>query len=300
MGKKHSIYINPLTDFGFKYIFGREADKEFTLSFLNALIGGPVPITDVQFVDKEKKGESKDDRALIYDLHCELKDGSKIIVEMQNRYQAHFDDRAIYYMAADLYAQSEKGENWDYKLTPVYGVFLMNFKWKDVKEQHLREDVCLYNMQTKRVFSDRMRMTFLKIPMMDKEADDCETTLERWLYILKHMEKMEAIPQSFTKDPVFRNLNRVARYAALSEKDRIAYKKSLKAYRDAYAIAEAERAEGRAEGLAEGRAEGRAEGLGVGRMEEKKDIARKMLEKGMDIDTVSLITGLSQSEISSL
>ena len=142
----------------------------------------------------------------------------------------------------------------------------------------------MWSSSTKSVFSDRMRMTFLKIPMMDKNADECETTLERWLYILKHMEKMEAIPQSFTKDPVFRNLNKVARYAALNEQDRIAYKKSLKAYRDAYAIAETERAEGRAEG----------------RAEEKRDIARKMLEKGMDAESVASFTGLSMSEISSL
>ncbi len=102
-------------------------------------------------------------------------------------------------------------------MTPVYGVFLMNFEWKDVKEQHLREDVCLFNMQTKSMFSDKMRMTFLKIPMMDKNAEECKTALERWIYLLKNMEKMEAIPQTFTNEPVFRRLGQVARYAALTE-----------------------------------------------------------------------------------
>lgn len=101
---------------------------------------------------------------------------------MQNRYQTHFDDRAIYYLAADLYAQGEKGDSWDYNLTSVYGVFMMNFEWRGVDEQHLREDVCLFNMQTRKVFSDKMGMTFLKIPMMDKEADECENTLERWIF----------------------------------------------------------------------------------------------------------------------
>ena len=38
-----SIYINLLTDFGFRYVFGRIADKEFVISFLNALIGGLSP-----------------------------------------------------------------------------------------------------------------------------------------------------------------------------------------------------------------------------------------------------------------
>ncbi|MDE6272836.1 MAG: Rpn family recombination-promoting nuclease/putative transposase, partial [Muribaculaceae bacterium] len=185
MRNSESIYINPLTDFGFKFLFGKHADKEFILSFLNSLINGPSPITDVTFIDKEKKGEAKDDRALIYDLHCELADKTKIIVEMQNRYQSYFDDRALYYLAADIYSQGEKGDSWNYKLTPVYGVFLMNFEWKDSKEQHLREDICLYNMQSQlrcrslspgnwediclynmqsqRIFSDKMRMTFLKI-----------------------------------------------------------------------------------------------------------------------------------------
>ncbi|MDE6290794.1 MAG: Rpn family recombination-promoting nuclease/putative transposase [Muribaculaceae bacterium] len=256
MSTENSIYINPLTDFGFKYIFGRNADKEFTVSFLNALKIGPKPIKNITFVDKENKGESKDDRALIYDLHCELEDGRKIIVEMQNRYQVHFDDRALYYMAADLYAQGQKGD-WDYELTPVYGVFVMNFEWKDVKEQHLREDVCLYNMQTKKVFSDKMTMTFLKIPMLHKNAEECKTTLERWIYILKHMEKMEAIPQTFMQDPVFRKLDQVAQYGALNESDKIAYNQSLKAYRDAYAIYKTERNVGRAEGIAEGRADER-------------------------------------------
>ncbi|MDE6378915.1 MAG: Rpn family recombination-promoting nuclease/putative transposase [Muribaculaceae bacterium] len=102
-----STYINPLTDFGFKYIFGRHADKEFIISFLNALNVGSKTIVNVSFLDKEKKGESKDDRALIYDLYCELEDHTRIIVEMQNRYQTHFRDRALYYLSADIYAQGE-------------------------------------------------------------------------------------------------------------------------------------------------------------------------------------------------
>ncbi|MDE7441737.1 MAG: Rpn family recombination-promoting nuclease/putative transposase [Muribaculaceae bacterium] len=289
MNTKNSTYINPLTDFGFKYIFGREGDKEFVISFLNALgIGGDRPIVSVEFIDKENKGESKDDRALIYDLHCKLKDDTKIIVEMQNRYQTHFDDRAIFYLAADLHNQGEKGMGWDYRLTPVYGVFLMNFEWKDVEEQHLREDVCLYNMQAQRIFSDKMRMTFLKIPMMDKNADDCDTTLEKWLYLLKYMDKMEAIPNTFMKEPVFRRLEEKAKYAALNEKEKKAYRESLKIYRDNYAIAETERKEGREEGRKEGREDA------------FRQVIKNMLGMGMDLEAVAKATGLSIQELENL
>ena len=37
----------------------------------------------------------------------------------------------------------------------------MNFKWQEVEEQHIREDVYLNNMHTHKVFSDKMKMTFL-------------------------------------------------------------------------------------------------------------------------------------------
>ena len=33
-----SRYINPMTDFGFKYIFGREESKPFLIDFLNCLL----------------------------------------------------------------------------------------------------------------------------------------------------------------------------------------------------------------------------------------------------------------------
>ena len=33
-------YINPYTDYGFKYLFGTEPNKEFTLALINELLRG--------------------------------------------------------------------------------------------------------------------------------------------------------------------------------------------------------------------------------------------------------------------
>lgn len=111
MTKIGSTYINPLTDFGFKLIFGQPENKDLLLSFLNGVFQGEREIADVEFVDKEHIGENKDSRALIYDLHCKTADGDKIIVEMQNRYQTYFKDRALYYLSGDIYHQGQKGDS---------------------------------------------------------------------------------------------------------------------------------------------------------------------------------------------
>ena len=50
----------------------------------------------------------------------------------------------------------------------------------------------------------------------------------------------------------------------------------------------------------EGKEEGKAEGVKEGQMEEKLRIAKGMVERNMDIDTITALTGLSAERIRSL
>lgn len=91
MGK----YINPFTDYGFKKIFGQELSKDLLIDFLNDLLEGERVITDLTFLNNEQLPEWEDARALIYDIYCTTDTGEKIIVEMQNKSQVHFKERAL-------------------------------------------------------------------------------------------------------------------------------------------------------------------------------------------------------------
>ena len=54
------------------------------------------------------------------------------------------------------------------------------------------------------------------------------------------------------------------------------------------------------EGRAEGLAEGKAEGIQQGSYQSKIQIAKNMLEKGMDKELISEVTGLPKEEIEKL
>ena len=64
------------------------------------------------------------------------------------------------------------------------------------------------------------------------------------------------------------------------------------------------REEGREEGLKEGHKkghkEGKEEGLKEGAKKNSFDIAKRMLEKGINIETISELTGLTAEEVSML
>ena len=62
--------------------------------------------------------------------------------------------------------------------------------------------------------------------------------------------------------------------------------------RDYYNIIDTAKDDGRAEGIREGEARGKARGRAEGRTEAERNIARKMLETGMDRETIMKITGI--------
>ena len=57
---------------------------------------------------------------------------------------------------------------------------------------------------------------------------------------------------------------------------------------------------GKEEGLKEGKEEGIKEGREEGAKKKSFDIAKRMLEKGIDVETISELTGLTEKEISEL
>ncbi len=92
-------YINPLTDFGFKYVFGREESKPFLIDFLNQLLAdepGFEPIVALDYLDKEKSRMSREMRGVI------------------------FIERAIFYSSKAVVDQGVTGKEWQFGYMPVY------------------------------------------------------------------------------------------------------------------------------------------------------------------------------------
>lgn len=177
-------FINPFTDVGFKRIFGQAIHKELLIDFLNDLLVGEKRITDITFLDKELLPDFSGDRGVIYDIYCTNEDGEQFIVEMQNREQTFFRERALYYLSQAIARQGERGAEWKFNLKAVYGIFFMNFHLSHSPGK-FRTDIVLSDRDTNEVFSDKLRFIFLQLPCFTKEEDECQTDFERWIYVLK-------------------------------------------------------------------------------------------------------------------
>ena len=296
--RKKYQFINPFTDMGFKKIFGQEITKDLLIDFLNVLLIGEREITDIQFLDKEQLGVTEEDRSLIYDVYCETVTGEKIIVEMQNKSQPFFKDRALYYLSNAIARQGEKGTTWKYEVKAVYGVFFMNFHLEQGVEA-MRRDIILANKETHKLFSDKMRFIFLELPSFKKEEEECDNDFERWIYVLKNMETLNRLPFKAQKS-VFKKLEQIVDIASMSKADRIKYDESIKKYRDTFAVMSGQWLEGKAEGLQEGEAKGLLKGKAEGLQEGIAKVAKNMKAMKMSDKQIAAATGLSEEVIKSL
>lgn len=294
MGK----FINPFTDMGFKLIFGQEVSKPILIEFLNSLLKGERRIKDLKFLDNYQMRTSDEDRSLIYDIYCQQDNGEYIIVEMQNRSQPYFKNRSIFYASRAVVRQGQKGPEWNYEYKAVYVIAFLNFERKDISDS-FRCDVALMDMEKGTLFSDKIRLVYLQLPLFRKEPDDCQNTFERIIYVLKNMEILERMPW-LAKDAVFQRLASIAEVAALSKDDRRKYDESLRKYRDTISVMEGQYQEGWEKGLAEGEAKGlakgEAKGEAKGRAKERLQNARSLKENGVALDIIARGLGLTDAE----
>lgn len=292
-------YINPLTDFGFKRIFGTPFNKELLISFLNALLDGERVIKDVTYNNSEHFGSNEWARKAVFDVYCTTETGGRFIVEMQNVYQDFFKDRSIFYSTFPIADQAKRGD-WNYELQDVYTIGVLNFAFPEDKEadndEGIYREIKLMDTRTKEVFYDKLTYIYVELAKFNKTLEECTSLLDKWLFCLRHMQNFLERPAEL-QGRIFEKLFKTAEISKFDTNEMREYEQSINAYRDIKnGMDSAERA-GIRKGLAEGRAKGRAEGLDEGRTEKSLEVAKKMKGEGFPFDTISRLTGLSADTI---
>ena len=289
--KMSGRYINPYTDFGFKYLFGTEPNKDITLELVNALLQGKEVIKSLTLLPTEQLGDTKDDRRSVFDIYCENEQGDKIIIEMQKADQQWFKDRSVYYSSFPIRQQGEKGQ-WRFGLKAVYTIGILDFVFDEDKDdqEYYHHVVKLMDVEKKTVFYDKLTYIYLEMPKFQKTEDELVTMTDKWLYALKHLPDLLERPKAL-QDRIFKKFFDVAEIAALSKEEYAKYWESEKVYYDNDgAIRTAE-----AKGLAKGRAEGEAK-----RAKERVANAKALLDNGVPLEVIVKSLHLSDDEAATL
>lgn len=265
----------------------------------------------VELLESEANAEREDSKFNRVDIMAKNEKGELIIIEIQLSRQVHYLERILFGVGKAISDHIFKGERYD-KVKKVYSISILYFNFGTGGDYIYRGQTIFTGIHTgdKFTLSERERYNLgMRSPeevfpvyyliRVNEFNMIAKTPLEEWIEYLK---TGRINPNTTT--PGLREAAERLNFLMMEEKERRAYEHYLDNVRNEIECLESARIEGHAEGLAEGiakgRAEGRAEGIEEGGQLKTIAIAKKMLDNGMNVKTISEMTGLSINEINSL
>jgi len=288
--KIYDKYIDPFTDFGFKKLFGEECNKDLLLDFLNELLYEEQGrIVSISYLKTERLGISKNSRNAVFDLYCENEKGEKFIVELQKEHQEFFKERTLFYSTFPIVEQARKNKDWIYELQAIYVIAILDFVFEEDKDDlhKYRYDVKLTDIETHKVFYDKLTFIYLEMPKFTKKIDELENRFEKWMYVIRNLSRLDTLPDKL-REYIFEKMFAAAEVAQLTQEEYIKYVDNIKTDRDNLGVLQTTLKKGLAKGEAKGE------------LNKAISIAKKMLEKGFSKEEVGEITGLTEKQINEI
>lgn len=272
-------YINPFRDKFFKKIFASETSKEILRSFINGVLEGRRNVKSIAYSKNEYPGEIESEGNAVFDVVCTDTDGITFMVEVQQTGQANFKERSIFYAGRLISDQSPKGQpEWEYDFKEVYVICLLRgFSLANGRADTHMQHVMLNFKGTGEPFYDKLEFIYLELEKFKKEPHALSTILDQWLYAMKHAEELSEVP-AFLNAPQLDQFFYLAKYSKLNKEERNMYRTKEQVGWDNRNTAN----------------------FAGGRKEGKKEVAMKMLKRGINIDIVAECCNLSIQEIESL
>lgn len=274
--------LNPKIDFVFKKIFGSEKHPGVLISFLNAVLKPKNNITDVEIKNTDIDKSYIEDKFSRLDVKAATSKNEIINIEIQLKNEYNMIQRSLYYWSKLYEEQLEEGDRYD-KLCRTVCINILDFKY--LKNDRFHNGYRLKEIETNEELTDLEEIHFIEIPKLKKinSEKDIVDVLEGWVEFLRDPESEVVRKLEMTNKEIREAKDELYRLS-MDEKERALYFIREKSIRDEISA------------LANAEEKGMERGIKKGERNKAIEIAKSLLDV-LDIETISIKTGLSIKEI---
>ncbi len=215
-------------------------------------------------------------------------------------------ERLLYYWSKVYSKQIKKNQDYD-ELKRTIAILIADFEIKGLKQvEYITKWKIIEKKNRKLILTDKLEIVIIELKKI-KGKERVEGQLLDWLFFLdspnservkEKMKENKELKEASEKLQTMSKEEYMERMAWFREKAILDYNSGMSS------ALRRGRQEGRKEGRQQGRQEGRKEGetLGIAKGEKKAKLetAKKMIKKGINIETILEITGLAKEEIMSI
>lgn len=268
--------LKPKYDVVFQALFQGNQDN-ITQSLISDILGEQVEIIDIK-TDSTITRKYPNDKVGRLDLKTKFKDGTICQIEMQMSDEKDTVKRILYYWSKTYSKQLKRGEYYK-DLKKTIGIIITNYEVKELKEiEELDTKWQIIEAKNgKKLLTDDLELRIIEIPKAERILKkDKYNRIAQWLMFLDNpnterveeiMKENEEVKKANSVLHIMSEDEELQRLAELREKWDLDERSAIQNAKD------------------------------DGEEKAKIEIAKKMKTKGMDVDTIIEITGLSKEEI---
>ena len=283
--------LDPKMDFVFKNIFGSEKNPNILISFLNATLKPKDLITSVEIKNTDLNKGYIEDKFSRLDVKATTSNNEIINIEIQLKNEYNMIKRSLYYWSKLYSEQLNEGEDYSI-LKRTICINILNFKYLKTRKFH--SGYRLKEIYSNEELSDVAEIHFIEIPKLEEGSDE-KDMLVAWIEFLKNPESEKVRSLEMSIDEIRQAKDELIRMSN-DDTQRELYEMRAKTLKDKIsALNEAER-----KGMQKGMQKGIKEGMQKGEKKKALEIAKSMIDMGLDKKTISKTTGLDLSEIEKL
>jgi predicted transposase/invertase (TIGR01784 family) len=285
--KAMAHYLDPKNDLTFKHVFGEH--KHLCMSLVNSML----PLDEsqravsIEYETGELVPEIKALRNSIVDVHCTDAVGRQFIVEMQMYWSESFKSRVLLNASKAYIRQLDRADRYEL-LQPVYALNFVNENFE--KSPEMRHEYYhhyrIVNIKDTQKQIRGLEFVFIELKKFVPQNRAEKKLHELWLRFLTEInESTEKVPEELLENEDTGEAVKYLEVGAYTKEQLYTYDK----FRDAILtersiVYDAERA-----GMEKGEEKGRKEGV--------EKVAATCLKRGMPLEDISELTGLTADEI---
>jgi predicted transposase/invertase (TIGR01784 family) len=276
MNNEQMSKVLPTNDVMFKILFGDTKHSRVLIHFLNCVINGKSPIESIDIVHNELNPEYIGQKGSRIDILAKTKDGELVNIEMQREDEKNMTARALFYWSRLFAGQLEVSQKY-HQLKRTISINILNFTLFENDERYWRKGY-LKDDHNNEKFTDLLEMHFLELNKMRQVEEESPITF--WIEFFKdpYSQKIASICEFV---PEIREAKSIFEKAKSDPGAQELMRIREKAIRDYTSDIASAKDEGEAIGLEKG----------------KRETAMKLLARGMSVDDIAEITGLSTDEV---
>ncbi len=274
--KDEKKLLEPKIDIVFQSLFSKN-NIEITKSFVQALLEEKINSIIIN-EDQDLIRERPNDKLGILDLQLDINNKEKVDVEIQLLKRTDFIKRLLWYLTKMYSSQINRGNKY-YKLKRVVLIAIIDFKLEQTKEFKEMETIWNFIETKKRekILTEDLEVRIIELnKAKDMYRNNKKDEKAQWMLFLDNPNSKEVKTIMKENEEINDAVIKVKEMTEDEKMERLAFLRQ-KAIMDEDGIRDA--------------------GYEDGRKQTRKEIAKKLLEKGLSKEEVSEITNLTIKEI---